>query len=154
MVSPRAVSFDNSANIVLVGDFHGLPIDPGGGPLTNAGLRDIFIARFSSYDSHLWSKRFGDGAEQYGFDIATDPSNDIVVTGTAQGDVDFGAGTLAGGRPTDIYVAKFGADGKVRWTSASGVASTTAGPGGGRRRHGTFRSPADSNRRSTLAAIG
>ena len=44
---------------------------------------------------HLWSQRFGDGSNQFGYGVAFDSSGNVVVTGYFQGTVNFGGGTLS-----------------------------------------------------------
>src|ERR1041385_2354985 len=54
----QSVAFDGTGNALLTGFFQGT-VNLGGSDLTSAGDFDIFIAKFASDGSHLWSKRFG-----------------------------------------------------------------------------------------------
>ena len=73
----------------------------------------------------VWSKAFGDSQFQFANGIATS-QNEVAITGFFGGTVDFGAGpkTSAGG--TDIFVAKFAADGLNLWSKAFGDADIQA----------------------------
>ena len=55
----RSTAADASGNIIVVGVLYG-SVDFGGGTLTDAGSGDIFVAKFGSDGTHLWSKRYGD----------------------------------------------------------------------------------------------
>ena len=57
---------------------------------------------------HLWSQRFGDTNDQYGYSGAFDPSGNVAMTGYFDGTVDFGGGTLTSAGSDDIFLVKFG----------------------------------------------
>ena len=113
------VTIDHSDNIVLTGYFNGT-IDFGGGPFIATryidGISyysDIFVAKFSSAGTHIWSKSFGATGEDRGKAVAIDSSNNIIVTGNF-GDYfytvpDFGGGTLVAADGYDIFLVKLSA---------------------------------------------
>ncbi|MCP4624809.1 MAG: hypothetical protein GY850_14980, partial [bacterium] len=109
------VAVDSSGDIVVTGSFGGTA-DFGGMTLNSAGGQDMFLARFNASGSHLWSMAFGDASDQTGYSAAIDNSGNIIVTGDLSGSTDFGGGPLtsAGGR--DIFLVRFGADGKSHWS--------------------------------------
>ena len=103
-----SVAFDAVGNVVMTGNFAGT-VDFGGGPLTSAGVDDIFLAKFDANGTHLWSQGFGDASNfQDGYSVAFDPSGNVVMTGQFGGTVDFGGGTLTSAGQSDIFLAKFG----------------------------------------------
>ena len=112
-----AIATDVSSNVVVTGDFDGT-IDFGGGVLTSAGNRDIFIAKFESDGAHLWSRRFGDGASQFPWDVAIDASGNIIVNGNFDGTVDFGGGALTSAGDRDLFVAKLTPNANHIWSAA------------------------------------
>lgn len=114
-----AVAADASGSVILTGVFHGT-VDFGGGALTSAGYSDIFVAKFGSSGSHLWSKRFGDGDYQGALALAVDGSENVVVTGYFEGTVDFGSGTPMSAGGSDIFVVKFGPEGAWLWSKRFG----------------------------------
>ncbi len=138
-----SVAIDPAGNVVVVGEFQGT-VDFGGGKLTSAGNCDIFVAKFNSSGSHLWSQRFGDAAgNQRDPQIAIDATGNVVVAGWFDNTVDFGGGILTSAGGHDIFVAKFAPDGSYFWSKdfgdgydqwATGVAIDAAGnvvvPGG------------------------
>ena len=105
------VAADSSNNVVITG-YIGGAADFGGGPLANAGANDAFLAKLDPSGAHLWSKSFGDSAAQVGRTVDTDPTTqEIVMSGTALGTIDFGTVPLAAGAGTNMHggatLAKF-----------------------------------------------
>jgi hypothetical protein len=92
----QSVAVDGSENVIFTGFFSGT-VNFGGGPLTSAGLDDIFVAKFDSDGNHLWGKRFGDSDYQTGQSVAVDGSGSVIVTGFFDDTVDFGGGHRFGG---------------------------------------------------------
>jgi hypothetical protein len=117
-----AAAADASGNVIVAGYFNGT-IDFGGGVLTSAGDRDIFVAKFKPDGDHLWSERFGDGSSQTALAIAVDVSGDAIVAGYFEGAVDFGGGALTSAGGEDIFVAKLGSGGAHDWSERFGDAS-------------------------------
>ena len=115
----RSVTTDASGNIIVTGDFLST-VNFGGGVLTSAGNRDIFVAKFNAAGVHQWSKRFGDTADQYGGSVAVDAPGNIIVTGDFLGTVTFGGANLTTAGSTDIYVAKFSPAGTHQWSKRFG----------------------------------
>ena len=63
----------------------------------------MFVAKFDAAGKHLWSQRFGDIGS---YAIAVDRADNVLVTGSFEGTVDFGGGTLTSAGFSDIFVAK------------------------------------------------
>ncbi len=112
----RAVALDASGNVFIAGNFSG-QTDLGGGPLSSAGMGDMFIAKYSPTSTYQWAKRFGDWSEDAAESLAIDRGGNVVVTGFFKGVVDFGGGVLYsayGG--LDTFLAKFSATGVHLWS--------------------------------------
>ena len=125
-----SVTADASGGVTVTGGFGGYfdgTVDFGGGPLTSAGDRDIFLAKFSSGGVHQWSQRFGNTAADAGLSVTTDASENLIVTGYAQGLVNFGGADLSGAGSEDIFVAKFSGGGIHQWSQRFGDASSQIG---------------------------
>ncbi|MCC6556883.1 MAG: hypothetical protein IT372_28345, partial [Polyangiaceae bacterium] len=58
-----SVALDGAGNAFLAGYFAG-SLDLGGGGLQSAGGDDLFVAKLDGSGNHVWSKRFGDAADQ------------------------------------------------------------------------------------------
>ena len=78
---------------------------------------DLFVAKYSGSDgSHVWSKGFGSGGDEWGNGVSVDGSGDVVITGSFGDSVpgafprlDFGGGPLTSAGAHDIFVAKLAA---------------------------------------------
>jgi hypothetical protein len=110
----EGIALDRSGNVIVVGGFTGA-VDFGGGPLSSAGGFDVFVAKFSAAGAHLWSRAFGNAQDDLAYAVAVDEGDDIVVTGTFYGRVDFGGGILTGWT-RDTFVAKYTAFGEHVWS--------------------------------------
>src|SRR5437667_9574279 len=97
-----AVSTASSGDAVIAGSFENA-VDFGGGALTSAGMRDIFVAKYSATGQHLWSKRFGGASDDVGYGLAVDSAGDVVVSGKFQGSISFGGATLTSAGGDDIF---------------------------------------------------
>jgi hypothetical protein len=105
--------------------------DLGLGPLLELGdpmVGDFLLARYTPTLSTLWQKRFADTRAG---GAAVTAGGDVLITGAARGDVDFGGGVLTGAGPPlrDLVVARFDASGKHLWSHRWGDAADQA-PGG------------------------
>ncbi len=100
-----AIAVDGAGNVLVTGQFSGT-VDFGGGALTNAGSRDIFLAKYDAAGAHLFSQRFGDTDFDSGAAIAVDGAGNVLVTGSFEGTVDFGGGALTSAG-NDIFLAKY-----------------------------------------------
>jgi hypothetical protein len=120
-----AVATDSGGNVVISGSFEGT-IDCGGGPLTSAGLTDLFVAKYSSTGQHLWSKRFGGTGDDYAHGIEVDGAGDVVLTGQFKNTINFGGANLTSAGYEDIFLAKLsGALGGHVWSKRFGSTTRT-----------------------------
>ena len=126
---PKSIATDTHGNVLVTGYFQGT-VDFGGGPLTSAmnpvsGLsNDAFLVKLSPDGAHLWSKSFGDleGLEQQGYSVASDLSDNVVVTGYVVGTVDFGGGPLSQVGNQDVFIARYASSGQHLWSKRFGAA--------------------------------
>jgi hypothetical protein len=120
-----AVGVDSGGNVVVAGNFQGT-IDCGGGPLTSAGLGDLFVAKYSATGQHLWSKRFGGTGDDYTQGMAVDGAGDVLLTGQFTNTINFGGTALTSAGREDIFLAKLaGSTGGHVWSKRFGSSSTT-----------------------------
>jgi hypothetical protein len=104
-------------------------VDFGGGPLTSQNGLSMFLAKYDAGGAHQWSKHFvGFGAE-IGRAVAIDASANIVVTGQYAGNVDFGGGPVDWVAASDVFIAKFDANGVHQWSHGFGGPSHDPGYG-------------------------
>ncbi|MBI4703747.1 MAG: hypothetical protein HY744_21770 [Deltaproteobacteria bacterium] len=114
-----AVGVDGAGSVVVAGDMEGAT-DFGGGALASAGANDVFVAKLDKNGGHLWSKRFGDGSDQWARAVAADGPGNVVLAGQFMGSIDFGAGQMNAVKDRDIYVAKLAPDGSALWSKRFG----------------------------------
>ena len=116
------VAIDVNGKILLTGFFQ-QTANFGGGPLVSTGDSDIFVAKYNPGGAHVWSQRYGTGANatQEGHAIAVDGSGNVVVTGLFGGTVNFGGGALTNlGSGVDIFLAHLDASGAHNWSKRFG----------------------------------
>ena len=87
------LGLDASENLYLAGEFQGV-VDFGGGALTSAGGRDVYIASYTASGDHRWSRRFGGLLNENVWDIAVDDAGAVIAAGDFQGTVDLGCGPV------------------------------------------------------------
>lgn len=94
--------------------------DFGGGPLTSAGFYDAFVVKLDPLGAHLWSKRFGDLADQEAKGVAVNAASDVVVTGVNSSKIDLGGGAIASAGGYDVFTAKLDKSGAHLWSKGFG----------------------------------
>ena len=123
----NAVVVDAVGNVYVAGTFSGTSdFNPGleTSSETSAGEDDMFISKFSSTGTLIWSKQMGGPGEDRIESIAFDVSGNLVLTGFFEATVDFdpGVGTInltsAGER--DIFISKLDSNGNVLWANRIG----------------------------------
>jgi hypothetical protein len=120
------IAFTPAGNVFVTGSFSGT-VNFGDGPLTSAGLGDIFVTKLDTSGNALWSKRFGDASYQGSVTLATDTAANVFLLGRLNGTMDFGAGPLTGANSKDIFVAKLDQNGAPSWSKSFSSSSTLTG---------------------------
>ncbi len=117
-----AVTTDASGNVIVTGSFGSSNFNPGGsgGTFATAGLQDIFVAKFNSGGTLLWSKCIGGTANDIGRGVAADGSGNIYLTGYFRStNVNFNPGGTGGTlTPTgldDAFLVKYDPNGSYLW---------------------------------------
>lgn len=104
------IAIDGLGNLVLTGEFDG-SIDFGGGPLGASGgmFADVFLARLDSSLNHLASAGFGGvGGNDIGDAVAIDSNDNIILSGSFVGSIDFGGGVIDASAPAErnFFIAR------------------------------------------------
>jgi hypothetical protein len=129
----NAIAVDpKDGSIVVAGGFTGTLDAMGCAAIQNLGASDVFLVKLSSDDgSCAWSRAFGDTSDQSAFSVAVDAAQNIVLTGTFTGTIDFGQPTApltvvddpaVNGDSAEIFVARLDKDGKSLDSRAIGDA--------------------------------
>ncbi len=127
----NAIAADGSGNVFVTGYMGPSSggVDFGGGALSSAGLADVFLVKYSPSGQHLWSQRFGGSGNDTGMAVATDGTGNVFVTGSFEGSVNFGGGSLTSSGQRDIFVAKYSATGQHLWSKKFGSTGDEVGYG-------------------------
>ena len=108
----NSVVIDSSNNIYITGYSNG-DIDNN----TNFGNSDIFISKFTLNGDKQWTKNMGSTLDDVGYDLATDFSNNIYITGGSTGNLD--NNTNSGN--SDVFILKFNPEGIKQQTALLGT---------------------------------
>ncbi|MDC3980226.1 hypothetical protein [Polyangium jinanense] len=126
-----AVAVGPSDEIAVTGTFAG-SITISGTTLTSATSVDAFLLVFEPEGALRFAKKLGDatGGDQIGAGVAFDAAGNVVVTGSFDGSIDFGAGAIPSAGTADVFVAKYAsADGALLWARTAGDAEAQRGFG-------------------------
>jgi hypothetical protein len=118
----NGIAADGADNVFLTGNFgvSSAGVNFGGAALFSAGATDGFIAKYSPTGGHLWSKRFGSTGTDSGIGVGADATGNVYVTGTFEGSVDFGGGSLSSAGMRDIFLIKYISTGQFVWAKRFG----------------------------------
>lgn len=100
----QAIAFDPAGNIIVVASIASGSLDFGGGSLQ--GPQSLAVAKLDRMGAHLWSRRLGGGTTGFNTSVRSDSAGNIVITGSFQTTIDFGAGPMTSAGGADIFVAK------------------------------------------------
>jgi hypothetical protein len=114
-----AVTTDVSGDAIVTGGFTGA-FSLGGGTVQSAGGTndyDFYLAKYDPTGKWLWNVTAGvAGGTEVGAHVATDPTGDVLVSGTYQQAVSFGGPALPAGTTPGTFVAKFDPSGSFVWS--------------------------------------
>ena len=128
-----SITTDGSNNILITGytGSTNFPLmDPGGGSYfqgTYAGFYDVFIMKFNSSGARQWATYYGGSSSDFGYSIATDSNDNILITGETSsgffplqnpGGGTYYQGTIGGS--IDAFIIKFNSSGVRQWATFYG----------------------------------
>jgi hypothetical protein len=113
------VTTDAAGNVIVTGLFSGRPTF-GGTLLSSGGTVDMFLAKYDATGTMLWAKSAGGPDTTAGWGVATDALGNIYVTGYFKGTSTFGGTTLTNAGKSDIFLAKYDADGNPLGAKSAG----------------------------------
>jgi hypothetical protein len=91
---PSFAAATPGGDIVVAGTFNA-SFDPGDGAITSAGAGDVFFTRLDSSGKALKTRHFGDASNQTVTSMNVDDAGNVILVGTLEGALDFGAGPIA-----------------------------------------------------------
>ena len=83
---------------------------------TNAGIQDIFVAKYNSSGTRQWTRMLGSAVFDYCYSVAVDASENVYVAGDSYGHFDGWSNTDGSGTTQDVFLAKFNASGTKQWS--------------------------------------
>ncbi len=114
----RALTVDSAGNVYIAGyvrgNFHGI---------TRVGTADVFISKYNSSGTRLWSVLFGAPEIDEAFGIACDSAGNVFVTGWTDGSIE-GLPNLGNG---DNFLAKYDTNGQRLWLRVWGTVNKDTG---------------------------
>lgn len=106
---------------LYVAGFFADQADLGTGPLAASGPADAFLLRCAGPDGAIaWVRGLGGPGRDVATALAADPGGDVLITGFVSDTADLGLGALAGRGGTDLFLARYAADGGARWARRLG----------------------------------
>ena len=122
------VATDTSGNVFVTGSYFSSLIlyNTGGtsGATLATGNGDCFLAKYSSAGAVLWAARIAGSGTDQGFAVATDPSDNVIVTGqyttntlTLSNTNGTTGATLPFAGTVDCFIGKYSSAGAVLWAT-------------------------------------
>ena len=139
--SGKSVAPQSDGSCVVTGYFSGAAVFLSGSPsippidLTSLGGRDVFVARYGPDGALEWARQAGGPAPfDVAFDVATHEGDAFVITGSFGMDAVFGKGEstetmLSAHGFSDMFVARYEADGRLAWVRKAGGPEQDTGKG-------------------------
>lgn len=115
----KGVDADAAGNVYTTGTFSGTA-NFNGQSLTSSGSDDIFLAKYNSSGSIIWSRKAGGISNDNGNCMATDAAGNSYVAGIFSGTVAFGTFNLTSINYSDMFLAKYNSAGTVEWVIDAG----------------------------------
>jgi Beta-propeller repeat len=146
-----SITVSASGNVFSTGYFDGTSdFDPGPAQynLTSQNQADGFVAALDANGNFLWAQQIT-GAFSQGTFIAGNSSNDLLVTGSFNGVINFNGSPITSTGGGDIFMLKMNMSGGFAWAKTVGSigtdqnASAAFGPGGEVYTTGSFTFPID-----------
>jgi len=122
-----SLSTDAGGNVFVTGSF-GNTIIFGSFILGNIGVFDLFIVKYDANGNVLWARSAGGSGIDGGTSVSTNADGDVFVTGFfASPSIAFGSTTLINAGDTDVFIAKYDANGKSLWAKNAGGTTEAIG---------------------------
>lgn len=109
-----AIVADPASGVLTMAGYTDGTVDFGGGPLTTAGSRDLFVVGLDSEGAHRWSSLHGDAEDQFDarydtsswLNLVRHPDGGVALGGSLQGNVAFDGPTLGSRGKSDFMAVR------------------------------------------------
>ena len=169
----HGIAADQTGAVYVAGSFHGAAGFGEQQCLSSVGDRDVFLAKYDAAGVLLWVRQAGGNLIDEGMAVATDPANNVHLTGFFKRAARFGGAQIGSHSPglldKDAFVASYDGSGQLRWAQSVGGAGTDQGFGiatdaagnvfvtgsiGGNAGFGNLRADADGPNNLFIARLG
>ncbi len=106
----RGIGSDLAGNVYVTG------YTEGDLAATNQGNEDVFLAKYDSAGSLLWTRQFGSTGSDLGEDLCLDAAGNCYIVGRTNGDTGDGSHGY-----DDGFIAKYDKDGNLQWVRQHGA---------------------------------
>jgi len=96
---------------------------------TNAGIQDIFVAKYNSSGTRQWTRMLGSAVFDYCYSVAVDGAENVYAAGHSYGHFDGWTNTDGSGATEDVFLAKFNSSGTKQWSVFHGAAGNDVSSG-------------------------
>ncbi len=119
----KAVTTDENDNIYMAGLFWSANVNFGVNTFSSTGADDIFITKYSSSGTAIWTKVFGSSTNESVVDICSDKNGHVYFTGEYRAS-NLTIGTLLPANldsspTTEVYVSKMDMNGNIVWAKTA-----------------------------------
>ncbi|MDI1447247.1 hypothetical protein [Polyangium sp. 6x1] len=121
------IGASKSGELVLVGTMEGAVKFGDAGDLQAKTKSDIFVAWLAPDGKIKRARRFGESGRHVPVGMAVDAQGGVVISGLADGNIDFGGGPLPDLGGGDAFVASLGPNGELRYALRVGDATMQNG---------------------------
>jgi len=128
VANQSVVNVDSNNDIYVTGAFTNLTVFNGSISLTPSGSQDTFLAKYSSAGAFEFVKDIGgSGASSFPYQIRTDKSNNVYITGYFNGTIDFDpdpttTALVSYHGQRDFFLAEYNSNGNYQWAFSGGNA--------------------------------
>jgi gliding motility-associated-like protein len=128
----NSVSADAIGDVFVTGNYTSSTIVFGLTTLTNLGSKDVFIVKYDPNGNVLWAKSAGGSSYDEGNSVSSDRGGNVLVTGQyGSQTIVFDTSVLTNSSSvcTDLYIAKYDANGNLLWVKSEGGSNFDEGWG-------------------------
>lgn len=122
----QSIAIDAAGNLFVAGYLSGSGII-GNVNLTGFGGYDIFLARYDRDGNLLWATNAGSISGDQALGVAVDIATNVYITGLFAGTAAFGATNLTATGSTDMFLARYDANGNCIWVTKAGGSAVDQG---------------------------
>ena len=122
----RGIAVDGRGNAYVTGGF-GEVATFSQFTMKSAGQGDVFVAKYDPDGQLLWVRQAGGSEADLGRGIALDSAANVYVTGYFSGAASFEGTRLVSGGSSDVFLAKYDADGNLLWARSAGGTNSDEG---------------------------